>query len=84
MSKAKLQRKRYLIPVCDERGHLVCMPYRLDYLHLLAERFGISPDRYHRGHYKAPEWMLEELMFHCKVMSSRDIVRIKRYELKED
>lgn len=64
--------------VCDEARHLVCLPYSLRNLHRMARALGIKPCWFHRDHYDIPLRRIAEITAQCRVVSSKEIVRIVR------
>lgn len=61
---------------CDMKRHLVCVPYSIENLHLMAEELGIARCWFHGDHYDIPKKRIDEIVSKCEVMSSKDIVRI--------
>lgn len=66
--------------VCDDKRHLIVQPYNVDALHVLAEKLGIKRCWYHGGskflHYDIPLKRIESVMALCRVVTSKQIVRI--------
>ena len=82
---------RYLEEIkfyCDENRHLVCVPYSIENLHLMAKMLNIDECWFHsknkhgrnRSHYDIPKKRVEEIMAQCEVVSSEDIVDICKGE----
>ena len=61
---------------CDRSRHLVCVPYSIGNLHIMAEELGIARCWFHKDHYDIPKKRIDEIMPKCEVISSKDIVRI--------
>lgn len=61
---------------CDRSRHLVCVPYSIGNLHIMAEELGIARCWFHGDHYDIPKKRINEIMSKCEVISSKDIVRI--------
>ncbi len=61
---------------CDTKRHLVCVPYSLDNLHRMAYALGINRCWFHKDHYDIPKRRIDEVMSHCEVVRSKDIVNI--------
>jgi hypothetical protein len=61
---------------CDKKRHLVCVPYSLDNLHLMAEDLNIKRCWFHKNHYDIPKLRIEEITNKCEVVSSKEIVKI--------
>jgi hypothetical protein len=66
---------RYLT---DGKRHLICEPYSIDNLHLMANHLGIKRCWFHKDHYDIPKSMKEEIEAKCELISSKEIVRIMR------
>lgn len=67
---------RYLT---DGKRHLICLPYTVDNLHLMAQRLGIRKCWFHKGrkpHYDIPATRYDEITAQCEVVSSKEIVKI--------
>lgn len=62
--------------ICDNARHLVCEPYSIDNLHKMAEELEICSCWFHKDHYDIPVRRIEEIMAKCKVVDSREIVKI--------
>ena len=70
-----------LIYFCDNKRHLVCLPYSIPNLHRMAKELGIPRWWFHKGkdgksHYDIPKRRIEEITKKCEVISSKDILRI--------
>jgi hypothetical protein len=66
-------------PFCDDFRHLVCLPYSVENLHIIAKELGIGRSWFHEGrlpHYDIPKKRVDEITSLCNVISTRDIVRI--------
>ena len=67
---------------CDDNRHLVCVPYSVENLHLMAQDLGIKRCWFHAAarylHYDIPKRRVEEIVARCTVVSSRDILSIIR------
>lgn len=66
---------------CDDKRHLVCIPYSIDNLHLTAKMLDIGSHWFHkkennRSHYDIPKNRIEEIMNQCIIVSSKDIIDI--------
>ncbi len=67
---------RYL---CDGMRHLVCLPYSIENLHLMAARLGIKRCWYHAGrypHYDIPKRRITEITAKCELVTPRVILAI--------
>lgn len=69
-----------MIYICDNRRHLICKPYSIDNLHRMAEDIGLKRCWFHNKegleHYDIPKRRIEEIKSICKVVESKEIVRI--------
>lgn len=64
---------------CDERRHLVCLPYSVDNLHAMARELRIHRCWFHDGsyaHYDIPKRRVEEVKARCTVVREREILLI--------
>lgn len=76
-----------MVFVTDRKRHLVCLPYSVDNLHTMADALGIGRHWYHTTpypHYDIPKKRIAEIEAKCKIVSSKDIVRICRGECDEN
>lgn len=65
--------------VCDNKRHLLCLPYGKDQLHAMAQSLEIKRGWYHSSpfpHYDIPKRRLKEIMSKCRVVNSKEIVKI--------
>jgi len=66
--------------LCDDQRHLVCLPYNVDNLHLMAAVLGIKRCWFHASsvypHYDIPKRRISEVMAKCEVVSTRTILAI--------
>lgn len=72
--------KEMVLPVCDDKRHLVAIPYTRSNLHLVARMFGIKPGWFHKTHYDIPQFRRALVEDMCVKVSPKDIVRITRGE----
>lgn len=66
---------------CDDSRHLVCTPYSIKNLHLMAKNLNIKKNWFHNGknpHYDIPLMRITEIKQKCNVVSSKEIVKIIR------
>lgn len=63
---------------CDNKRHLVCKPYSLKNLHLMAKELGIKECWFHKNHYDIPKLRIKEITEKCVVVSPKEIVNIIR------
>jgi FMN phosphatase YigB (HAD superfamily) len=62
--------------ICDTKRHLVCVPYSIENLHLMADSLGIKRCWFHKDHYDIPVRRIAEITAKCEVVSSKEIVKI--------
>ncbi len=72
---------------CDNKRHLVCIPYTLENLHNMAEDLGIAKNWFHKGkndnsHYDIPKRRIAEITEKCNLVESTVIVDIIRGRYK--
>jgi len=82
----KIQNIKYY---CDNKRHLVCVPYSIDNLHLMAEDLKIGKHFYHERskrsihpHYDIPARRIKEITDKCIIVSSKEILTIIKKGLK--
>lgn len=68
---------------CDNKRHIVCLPYSIENLHIMAEELGIKKCWFHKDHYDIPKRRIEEITNKCILVSPKQIVRIKNGALDE-
>lgn len=61
---------------CDKQRHLVCKPYSLENLHLMAQQLNIKKCWFHKDHYDIPKTRINEIMDLCEIVYPRDILNI--------
>jgi hypothetical protein len=61
---------------CDNRRHLICVPYSIENLHTMARDLGIKPCWFHKNHYDIPKRRITEIQEKCKVITSKEILNI--------
>lgn len=71
-----MNRKKKLIFLCDKSRHLICQPYSLQNLLLMATELGISPLWFDKDHYDMPKRRIKEISKKCKIVRSKEIVQI--------
>lgn len=68
---------------CDDKRHIVCVPYSIANLHKMAEDLGLKRNWFHKGkndnsHYDMPIKRIQEITSRCELVSSNEIVDIIR------
>ena len=61
---------------CDDRRHLVCVPYSIENLHEMAKLLNIKRCWFHRDHYDIPKRRIEEIKSLCQIVSTKEIINI--------
>lgn len=61
---------------CDDKRHLVCKPYSIDNLHIMAQNLNIKRCWFHKNHYDIPKRRILEITNKCILVSSKEIVNI--------
>lgn len=62
----------------DGKRHLICVPYSIENLHLMADELGIKRCWFHKDHYDIPKRRIKEIENRCEIVLSKEIVRIIR------
>lgn len=63
---------------CDSKRHLVCKPYSLENLYLMAETLNIKKCWFHKDHYDIPKRRIKEVQSKCTIVSTKEILEIIR------
>ena len=61
---------------CDNKRHLVCVPYSKENLHKMAEDLNIKRCWFHKDHYDIPKKRIEEISARCTIVTSKEIIKI--------
>lgn len=61
---------------CDHKRHLVCHPYSIENLHIMATVLCIKRCWFHKNHYDIPKRRIAEIQAKCRVVSPKDIALI--------
>ena len=69
-----------LIYICDTKRHLVCIPYSIANLHLMAKQLKLKRWWFHKHHYDIPKRRIKEITSKCVLVNSREIVKIIKNE----
>jgi hypothetical protein len=62
--------------ITDGKRHLVCLPYSIENLHLMANELGIKRCWFHSDHYDIPKRRIKEIEEKCRKVSSKESVLI--------
>jgi hypothetical protein len=63
---------------CDDKRHLVCVPYSKENLHIMADELNIKRCWFHKDHYDIPKKRIKEITDKCNLVNSKEIVKIIR------
>lgn len=65
---------------CDDARHIVCVPYSVENLHLMAQDLGIKRCWFHARatypHYDMPKRRIAEITVRCTLVKTADILAI--------
>lgn len=62
--------------VTDGKRHLICVPYSIDNLHLMAQELDINRCWFHKNHYDIPKKRASEIEKKCIKVSTKEILEI--------
>jgi hypothetical protein len=60
----------------DKKRHLICLPYSINNLHIMANKLNIKRCWFHKNHYDIPKKRIEEIENICEIVSSKKILSI--------
>jgi hypothetical protein len=63
---------------CDDKRHLVCIPYSIDNLHQMARLLQIKRCWFDKDHYDIPLRRIKEIEKHCTIVPSKWIALLVR------
>jgi uncharacterized protein YrrD len=63
---------------CDSKRHLVCKPYSIQNLHLMADQLEIKRCWFHKDHYDIPKRRIKEITEKCVLVSTKEVLNIIR------
>lgn len=69
---------------CDTKRHLVCKPYSIQNLHVMAEVLGIKRCWFHKTHYDIPKRRIKEITEKCILVDTKEIIKIIKNDRTED
>lgn len=81
----RVQLRLQMTYFCDDKRHLVCVPYSVENLHLMAENLNIKRCWFHGGknpHYDIPKKRISEIQNKCEIISTKEIWEIINREKK--
>lgn len=65
--------------ICDTKRHLICTPYSIQNLHMMADFLNIKRCWFHNGkhpHYDIPKKRMRDVMAQCEILSTKDLIHI--------
>lgn len=65
-----------MIYLTDQARHLICYPYSIENLHIMAAELNIKHCWFHKNHYDIPKRRIAEIESKCYIITSQEIVRI--------
>ena len=65
-----------MLYICDNKRHLVCDPYSIKNLHLMAQKLNIKKCWFHKNHYDIPKRRIEEITAKCTLIDSKKLIKI--------
>ena len=65
-----------MLYICDNKRHLVCDPYSIKNLHLMAQKLNIKKCWFHKNHYDIPKRRIEEITAKCTLIDSKELIKI--------
>lgn len=65
-----------LVYYTDGKRHLVCVPYSIENLHIMADELCIKRCWFHKSHYDIPKRRITDIEQRCIMVSSKKIVDI--------
>jgi hypothetical protein len=71
--------------ITDGKRHLICIPYSIDNLHIMASDLDIARHWFHSGskpHYDIPKKRIKEIEAKCIIVTSKDLVHIINKSIK--
>lgn len=68
--------------ICDNYRHLVCVPYSIENLHIMAKELRIDRCWFHGNHYDIPKTRIQEISAKCEIVDMRVILGIIQGKVK--
>ena len=65
----------------DGYRHLICLPYSINNLHEMANELNIKRCWFHNNHYDIPKRRITEIEQKCRIVTSKEIVKIINEEV---
>ena len=67
-----------MIYYTDGKRHLICVPYSIKNLHVMAQELNIKRCWFHKNHYDIPKKRLTEIENQCTIISSKELMKLMR------
>lgn len=68
--------------LCDNKRHLICIPYSEENLHLMAQELGIKRCWFNKkdnmSHYDIPKRRIDEITKLCTLIETKNIIEITK------
>lgn len=61
---------------CDNYRHLICKPYSISNLHIMANDLNINRCWFHKNHYDIPKKRINEIKAKCIIIDTKEIIEI--------
>lgn len=65
-----------MLYLTDKKRHLICYPYSIENLHLMADDLNIKRCWFHKNHYDIPKKRINEITAKCIIISCKNILKI--------
>lgn len=65
-----------MVFITDGKRHLICTPYSIPNLHIMADILGLNRCWFHKNHYDIPKLRIQEIENKCQLVSTKEIVQI--------
>ena len=65
--------------ICDNNRYLVCIPYSIENLHIMADDLGIGKHWFHKNNYDIPKRRIDDIQSKCKIVYSRKILNVIKH-----
>jgi len=66
--------------VCDDKRHLICFPYSVENLHVMADDLGIKRCWFRRNvshvHYDSPKRRIADITSRCTLVTPRELLAV--------
>jgi hypothetical protein len=62
--------------ITDGKRHLICLPYSIPNLHIMAQQLNIKRCWFHKDHYDIPKRRISEIEAKCTKITTRELLKI--------